>query len=248
MTSRELFQAGKLTEAIQALSAELRDNPSDSKRRTFLFELLCFAGDFDRARKHLELLAKENQKAGMGALLYEGLMNSERTRNETFEKKEYPFVPAGASRGGTLNGAPFESMEDADPRIGARLEVFTAGAYLWIPFEHIDSITIEPPKRLRDLLWAPVLIHTAESFKGAELGECLLPVLCPFSFKHSDDNVRLGRSTVWESEDGKDIPFGQKMFVVDGEDFPLLDIRKIEFHAAEARAASAGEAGETAAS
>src|SRR5882672_4704552 len=107
MSARELFQAGKLNEAIQALSLELRDNPTDGKRRTFLFELLCFAGDFDRARKHLELLAKANQQTGMGALLYEALMHSERTRNEIFEKKDYPSVPAGNPRRGTLNGQPF---------------------------------------------------------------------------------------------------------------------------------------------
>jgi type VI secretion system protein ImpE len=49
MNARELFQAGKLTEAVQALVAEVRDNPTDPKRRTFLFELLCFAGDYDRS-------------------------------------------------------------------------------------------------------------------------------------------------------------------------------------------------------
>lgn len=244
MTANELFKAGKLNEALQALSVELRDNPGDSKRRTFLFELLCFSGDFDRARKHLELLAKENQKAGMAALLYEACMHAERTRQETFTKKDFPNIPANPSHRGSLNGQAFESMADADPRIGARLEVFTAGAYLWIPLEHIESIELQPPKKLRDLLWAPVLIKTAASFKQAELGECLLPVLSPFSFQHADDNVRLGRSTVWEEQDGAEVPFGQKMFLVDGEEIPLLDIRTVEFEQApetvEEEAATAG--------
>lgn len=232
MTARELFQAGKLNEAVQALSVELRDNPTDTRRRTFLFELLCFAGDFDRARKHLELLAKENQKTGMGALLYEACMHSERTRQDTFIKKDFALAQPKPSRAGTLDGKPFESFADADPRIGARLEVFTAGAYMWIPLEHVESFEMEPPKKLRDLLWAPVIIRTATSFRQAELGECLMPVLCPFSFKHADDDVRLGRSTVWEEEDGQEVPFGQKLFLVDGEEIPLLDIRKVEFELA----------------
>ncbi|MBI3682354.1 MAG: tetratricopeptide repeat protein [Acidobacteria bacterium] len=242
MTARELFQAGKLNDAVQALSVELRDNPTDARRRTFLFELLCFTGDLDRARKHLELLAKENQQAGMGALLYEACMHSERTRRETFEKKDFPAASAKPSRRGTLNGQPFESVEDADPRIGARLEVYSAGAYLWIPLAHIDSLEMQPPKRLRDLLWAPVLIHTSASFRQAELGECLLPVLCPFSFRHSDDNVRLGRSTVWEEEDGHLIPYGQKLLLVDGDELSLLEVRKVEFEPEEAAEGSAGEA------
>src|SRR5690606_2155784 len=53
MTAKQLFQAGQLNEAMKALAAEVRDNPTDPRRRTFLFELLCFAGEYDRAEKHL---------------------------------------------------------------------------------------------------------------------------------------------------------------------------------------------------
>jgi type VI secretion system protein ImpE len=49
MNSRELYQAGRLDEAVQALGSELRNDPTDTKRRTFLFELLCFTGEYDRA-------------------------------------------------------------------------------------------------------------------------------------------------------------------------------------------------------
>jgi len=93
MTAKELFQAGKLTEAVQALGAELRENPTDAKRRTFLFELLCFAGDFDRAEKHLHLLSEGGPNKEMGALLYRGVLAAERARQETFLKREYPAQP-----------------------------------------------------------------------------------------------------------------------------------------------------------
>jgi len=43
---------------MPALLAELRDNPTDARRRTFLFELLCFAGEYERADKQLEVLAQ----------------------------------------------------------------------------------------------------------------------------------------------------------------------------------------------
>ena len=56
-----------------------------------------------------------------------------------------------------------------------------------------------------------------------------MPVLAPFSWKHPDDEVKLGRSTVWTEVDGVNLPSGQRMFSVDEEDFPLLEIRKIEF-------------------
>jgi len=69
MKARELYQAGKLNEAIQSLQAELRDYPTDAARRTFLFELLCFAGEYDRAEKQWDVLAGESIDAATGTLL-----------------------------------------------------------------------------------------------------------------------------------------------------------------------------------
>ena len=232
MTAKELYRAGNLNGAIQALSQELRNNPTDLKQRTFLFELLCFAGDYDRAEKHLAVLSEANAEAATGALLYRAALAAERSRNDLFEKKDYPRTPA-PTRPGTLNGKPFEELEDADERVGARLEIYAAGQLMWIPFEHLASVEIAPPKRLRDLLWAPALVRTGPSFRGAELGEVLIPALAPFSFRHADDAVRLGRSTVWEEQaDGQVAPFGQKMLLVDGEEIPILEVRRIEITAA----------------
>jgi type VI secretion system protein ImpE len=234
MNARELYQAGKLAAAIQTLGSELRDNPTDTRRRTFLFELLCFAGEYDRAEKHLDILADGGPEAMTGALVYRAALAGERARNELFAKGDYPATPAPGPVRGTLNGKPFAELEDADPRIGARLEMYAAGDCLWLPLAHIASIQIEPPKRLRDLLWVPALVRTGPAFQGKELGEVLIPALSPFSFRHADDAVRLGRATVWETqENGVDVPFGQKMLMADGEDFPLLEVRSLEITADE---------------
>ena len=124
-TARDLFQAGKLDAAIEALVAELRDNPGDEQRRTFLFELLCFAGKWDRADKHLELLGGEDPDRRIGALAFRAALAAERTREEKFKSPEPAADEAQTTEpepvSGTLNGKPFESLEDADPRIGARL-------------------------------------------------------------------------------------------------------------------------------
>jgi type VI secretion system protein ImpE len=237
MNATELYRSGKLTEAIQALSADLRRDPADTKSRTFLFELLCFAGEFERAQKQLDIIAGGSADAATGALLYHSALHAERTRQELFEKKEYPARADGqqapAPLKGALNGEPFESISDADPRVGARLEVFAAGSFLWIPFEHIAEVTMEAPRRLRDLLWAPARVRTGPKFPVQELGEVLTPVLAPLSWKHADDAVKLGRSTVWEEPaDGEPVPYGQKMLLVDGEEFPYLEVRQITIETA----------------
>lgn len=233
MNARQLFQAGKLNEAIEALSAELRDNPADAQRRTFLFELLCFAGNYDRAEKHLDYLSKASADAAMGALVYRSSLHAERIRQQMFKEDKLPrAAPVSAEIRGTLNGKRFETLEDADPRIGARLEIFAAGQYTWIALAQIASVRMEAPKRLRDLLWIPALVRTGPEFRGQELGEVLIPALCPLSYEHPDDNVRLGRATEWqELEGGEFEPVGQKLMLADDEDIPFLEIRELEIDA-----------------
>jgi type VI secretion system protein ImpE len=256
MNANELFRDGKLSDAIRALNEEVRQNPLDAKKRTFLFELLCFAGDWERGGKQLDVLAQGGTNAELGALMYRSALHAERARQQFFESKAYLDSAAPGSdaagctaqpvaegaepdRGGTLNGQPFHEISDADPRIGARLEVFVAGRYLWVPFEHIVSVQLQAPKRLRDLLWAPALITNGSNFKGRDLGEVLLPVLSPFSSTHEDDAVRLGHATVWQEIDGVEFPLGQKLLLVDGEEVPLLELRELQFNASR-EAASAG--------
>jgi type VI secretion system protein ImpE len=223
-------------DAMKALSAELRDNPTDARRRTFLFELLCFAGEWERADKQLEVLGQAGPESEMGVLLYRSALFAERQRHDLFQRGEFPpeQEDTEAERNGVVNDKPFTYFADADPRIGARLELFAAGNYLLLPIEHIASIQIPPPKRLRDLIWTPAAVRTTPSFKGSELGEVLLPVLAPFSWRHPEEAVRLGRMTVWEKTDGAEfqVPFGQKVWQVDDEDVPFLELRALEFNSA----------------
>ena len=235
MKAKELLDAGKVREAEKALSAYLRDNPADTKQRTFLFELLCFSGQYDRAEKQLSVLAQGSHEAEMGAVLYYSALHGERTRNSMFQKQEFPQAPAAPSPAGKLNGKPFLSIADADPAIGPRLEIYAAGAYLWIPFEHIASVHVDAPKALRDTLWPSAFVLTGPSFKGTDIGQVIIPAIYPFSFKSDDESIWLGRATEWVADDeGHEFPVGQKTFIVDGEEVPLLEIRSLEFtsHAA----------------
>jgi type VI secretion system protein ImpE len=228
MHARELFQAGRLDEAIESLGVELRRDPTDAQRRAFLFELLAFAGNHDRAARQLDVLGATNAQAGIGALTYKAALQADRLRTEMFTTGALPSGPAPAPVSGTLNGQPFSSLEDADPRVGARLEVFAGGEYLWLPLEHVATLRMERPARLRDLLWAPARLITGPTFRGLELGEVLLPVLTPLAALHADPEVRLGRKTVWEElPDGRAVPAGQRLLLVDGEEVPVLEVREL---------------------
>lgn len=228
VNAQALFQAGKLEEAIAALGAQLRSNPMDLRSRTFLFELLCFAGQYERAGKQLDVAAGAGRDAEMGAWLYRSALHAEETRQGMFSAgAPLPGTPPPAVSG-TLNGKPFESFEDADPRLGARLEVFAAGQYTWLPLAHIEGVRFEPPRQLRDLMWARAQVVAAPEFRDLELGEVLIPVLSPLSWREQDDAIRLGRATDWiETSDGTPVPVGQKLFLVDGEAVPILEIHEL---------------------
>jgi type VI secretion system protein ImpE len=242
VTPRELFKAGKVREATKVLTDYLRERPSDTAQRTFLFELLCFAGEYVRAEKQLAVLSSGSVEKETGAIVYYAALHAEKTRHELFEKQAFPTdsTSSATSPKGELNGKPFTNLRDADPDIGARLEVFAAGAYLWLPLEHVASLEMGPPQRLRDTLWAPALVQTAPSFRGMDLGEVLIPAIYPFSWKDPNEEVWLGRVTEWSADDeGREYPSGQKMLLVDGEEVPFLEVRSLQFfHATDASGAA----------
>jgi type VI secretion system protein ImpE len=246
MNINELLKAGKLQECIQALGGEVRDNPSDLKRRTFLFELLCFAGEYGRAEKHLNLISDASPDAQMGALLYRSALSAERKRRAFFEEKQYKNSEfASVHRSGKMNGEPFKTIEDIDPRIGARLEVFIAGEYVWLPLAHIGTLHMEQPRYLRDLLWGSAVVTAGPAMKGQEFGEVLLPVLYSFSSQHAREDVKLGRETDWilSEDEPIQIPYGLKMLVLDGErTVSFLEIRSLEFDDAVAEDSPPAEA------
>jgi type VI secretion system protein ImpE len=226
MTVSQYFQAGQLREAIQALGEELRSNPTDSRRRTFLFELLCFAGEYDRAQKQLAVLAQGGPDAEVGSLLCRSALAAERVRQNLFVNGDTPAPMATVERPGALNGRRFQTLEDADPRFGPRLEVFAAGEYVLLPLAYCSSLRMEAPKLLRDLLWSTAIIDIDPAYRNRDLGQLLLPMNYPLSWRHPSDQVKLGRATEWDG----DVPFGHRLLVLDGEHVvPLAEVRELVF-------------------
>ncbi len=228
MDAQKLYQDGRLDEAIEVLGSTLRSNPADVRARTFLFELLCFAGRFDRAEKQLDVIADGSREAGMGALLYRSALHGERERQALFREGRIPPWSDGGPVSGSLNGERFSSISDADPRIGPRLEVIAAGQYTWVPLAHLSEVGIEAPSRLRDLLWPSARVKAGPGLKDFEFGEVILPAVAPLSWEHPDGAVRLGREVDWvDLPDGGEAPLGPKLLEVDGTLIPLLDVREL---------------------
>jgi type VI secretion system protein ImpE len=145
-----------------------------------------------------------------------------------FANHEAPPTKPGTVYPGVWNGTAFSEFRDSDPRIGANLEVFLAGSYTWIPIHYLRRLEIEPPANLRDLMWARARVETSADFRLQELGEVLLPVLCPLSSRHEDETVQLGRESAWEPDEAHgEVPYGAKILLIDEVEVPLLEIRSV---------------------
>jgi type VI secretion system protein ImpE len=137
--------------------------------------------------------------------------------------REKAFEQAEASRG-SIDEHPFEWIADADSRLGPILELILNGAYYWVPFHQIKGIEIDGPKDLRDLVWLPANFTWANG--GKALG--LIPVRYPGSEDSKDTAIQLARKTEWiELTDGVHRGMGQRMFLTDQDEYPLLDTRRI---------------------
>jgi type VI secretion system protein ImpE len=262
MDARQMLDAGKLGAAIEQLNQEVRAHPADAKLRSFLFETLCFAGDYDRAQRQLDILGELDAKAGGAAPTYRNALIAERARLAVATEGQLPVfllepppfaalnlaalhhlhegkvgearellleaIDAQPATPGKIDGQPFAEFADADPFLGPFLEVIIEARYIWVPFVQIRRFTIEAPRRLRDLFWTEGSLETIHGPSG----RVLLPVLYAGSFRHPDEHVCLGRATEWEDIGEKLVRGrGQRMFLADEVEKPMLQCRQVEFEA-----------------
>jgi type VI secretion system protein ImpE len=129
--------------------------------------------------------------------------------------------------GGKIGAEVFEWIADADSRIGPVCEAFINGQYYWIPFNQIQSLQIEPPSDLRDLIWSPAIV----TLRNGGQHPALIPTRYPESEKAADE-FALSKKTTW-SEHPNDtwLGLGQRMFATDAGEFAQLDTREIKFNA-----------------
>jgi type VI secretion system protein ImpE len=90
MNASELYEAGKLTEAIPAALDAVKSAPADTGRRRFLCELLCFAGELERADRQLDALAQHDPKAVPAVSLFRQLLRGEEARRQFFTDGRVP--------------------------------------------------------------------------------------------------------------------------------------------------------------
>ncbi|MEM6740753.1 MAG: type VI secretion system accessory protein TagJ [Pseudomonadota bacterium] len=126
---------------------------------------------------------------------------------------------------GEANGAPFEWIADADMRIGPLLEAVVNGRYFWVPFSAIQSILIEEPADLRDVVWTPATMKVAT---GGEV-VALIPTRYAGTARLGGPAEKLARATEWRDLGAETFAgLGQRLLTTDTGDLPLMDLRTLK--------------------
>ncbi len=94
-SAADLYRAGKLKEAIALQVAEVKAHPADTQRRGFLCELLCIAGDLERADTHLDAMGKQDPQSIPGISLFRQLVRAETARRDFHASGRVPELLVG---------------------------------------------------------------------------------------------------------------------------------------------------------
>ncbi|MFA5123180.1 type VI secretion system accessory protein TagJ [Zavarzinia sp.] len=84
------FEAGDIDAAVAAQLGIVKSKPAELGERAFLAELLCFAGDFARADRQLDVLTTQDPKAALPLALFRQIIRAEMARHEVWNEGRVP--------------------------------------------------------------------------------------------------------------------------------------------------------------
>jgi type VI secretion system protein ImpE len=210
------------------VSAEL-DGSATPMAQTYREGIICevyrekvFAGEKD------PLIFGEPQE--WIALLAEALKANAAGRHEEAAAIRARAFDAAPATSGSIDGQAFEWIADADMRLGPLLEIVVNGKYYWMPFTAISKIEFDKPADLRDAVWTPCTLTTANG--GEVVG--LIPTRYAGTIEQGGPAEKLARATQWKDL-GSDTyaGVGQRLFTTDLGDTALMDIRLLELNVVE---------------
>jgi len=138
-------------------------------------------------------------------------------------------LEAAPSRSGKLNGEAFDDFRNYDDLLGAVLEVYAGGRYIWMPISHVRSLEFSEPETAIDHLWRQAKLSDAEG----TVADVHLPVLYAPSSAHDESMIRIGRQTDWIERGNLYSGIGQHLFLTIRGDAQaeksILDFKTLEF-------------------
>lgn len=228
MQAEEYLKQGNVEAAMSEVMQAVRDDPSKAENRTFLFQILSIAGDWDRALNQLNVAGELQASAIPMVQTYREALGSEALREQVFAGIRSPLVFGDPERWVAL---ALESVKQSGLGNHTEAANLREQAYEVAP---VNSGTIngDPFEWLADAdsrigpfieavvngnyYWIPMhriasltieapedlrdLVWIPGQFSWANGGQAigLIPVRYPETQKSANDLLRLARLTEWE--------------------------------------------------
>lgn len=256
MNAAELYRTGSLTGAIEAQIQNVKNRPADQNARMFLFELLAFTGDWDRAQKHIEIIKFPEMELLAAVDSYRKLLDSERIRARVFSEGIAPKFIVDPPEHLTLRLEALQQLRGGNA--AAAKEIYARAEAAAPAFS--GKVNDKPCDLFRDCddrfgpvlevmtlgsyFWAPLdqveeLTVTAPKYprdlvwisghlkmRNGPEGDVFLPVRYPGSTAHAEPKVQLGRMTDWSADDPV-CGVGARLFLCGDDPLPLTELRSL---------------------
>jgi type VI secretion system protein ImpE len=254
MSPREAFEAGELEAAVRLQAEAVDVRPDDQPARLFLFELLALSGRLRDARDQLMAVETDDPawprvRRGFRRLVRAAYRRQRGRRPEVFAglprhagyrwkairalaaddplkavRKVDRADAASPVVCGHVDGREFHGLRDADDRFGSVLEVFFAGRYAWVPFEHLKRVTLRPALGPLDCAFRPARLKlvTGDEFDGH------LPLVYPGSDDYGGAFACGQEIDYVEADDGPAVCVGARVFMTGDEELLLGDVKQLD--------------------
>jgi type VI secretion system protein ImpE len=264
--ARALLRSGELDATLDAVKREVRKAPRDARLRTFLFQLFCVTGEWDRALTQLTVVEEMDKLAIPMVTTYRAAIRCEvlrakifaGQRQPTFFGEPEPWMSLLVEANRRLSaGAPADAAslrEQAFETAPTSAGIADGTAFDWIAdadprLGPVLEAVIDgkyywmPIHRLMRLVVEPpadlrdvVWLPAQFTFSNGGQTVGLLPARYPGSEASADPDIRLGRRTEWREEGDWFLGLGQRMLTAGGE----ADIALLDLRRLEITPADAG--------
>ncbi|XAL98971.1 type VI secretion system accessory protein TagJ [Phycisphaeraceae bacterium D3-23] len=263
MTAIAHFNQGDLDAAVDAATQDVKADPTSAIPRVILAEMLCFAGDWERADTILEAAGVIEPAAGVGISQFRFLIQAEAARRDFYTHGQMPTFLSDAGDAAKQRLAAALLIREGDLTTAAEVlgEMETQRAA--VPGKHGDDAftdfrdgddllgdfveVLSPDGRyfwiatseVRSMQFEPpgrpldLLFRQATLVTVKAQGEVFIPVLYA-GVEAAEADLRLGRATDWRGNADEPVRgVGQRVFFADETELPVLELTSLSFDTGE---------------
>jgi type VI secretion system protein ImpE len=120
-TAEEHYREGRLADAVAAATEQVKKNPTDAGARLLLAEMLCFAGDLERADKQFDASNPSDPKEALALTHLRQVLRAEQARRDFHESGRLPEFQVPPSPETQLRVKASISLREGRPEEAAGL-------------------------------------------------------------------------------------------------------------------------------